>query len=297
MDHRIVQRVLVTGATSGVGGEVVRLLAGSGVAVSAMHRRREQAGDLRALGAEPVLADYDDQRSLQAAMKGCSDVFLVTPPLQGQFPRDQRAIDAAVTAGVHRVVRLSASDSNRTTKVPWARDHARADHYLADSGLRWTVLRASGFMENLAAAAPMVRRGFLPQAGGAGEFPLICSDDIAAVAHTVLTTPGHDRATYFLTGPDSLTFSQVAAAMSRHVGHRVRFVHLPGWAYMMLIRCGGQDWWKADGVRRQFADVVRHGHDIDMTHDVERLTGRPATTIDDYLQAHRHDFCRQPSKI
>lgn len=286
------ERVLVTGATSDIGSALVPLLVADGVQVRAMCREQSQQAALKQSGAEPVLADFDDESSLRAAMTGCSTLFLVTAPTPDQLNQEKRAIDTAKAVGVSRVVRISAADSNRVTAVPWANAHGWADHYLADSGLNWTILRPTAFMQNLAQQAPTIRLGLLPQTTGRGEVAMIDTSDIAAVAHRVIVEDGHDRATYFLTGPESLTMGRVAEVFSERLGKRVRFVQLPSWIYAVALRAAGQSWWTARGLRVQFAEVIRSGHDVDVTSEVARLIGRPAHTLRDYVQANREQFTR-----
>lgn len=290
-DHRDANPVLVTGATGGIGAELVRLLVAAGEPVRAMCRRPEQFDGLRAAGAEPVLADFDDEGSLRTAMTGCDRVFLLTAPSPQQLKQEKRAIAAAVAAGVRKVVRVSASDSNTTTGVPWARAHAFADAALAATDLDWTVLRPSAFLQNLAGSAPTIRRGLLPQTTGRGALAWIDSRDVAEVAARVLTTPGHARATYFLTGPEPLTMTEVAERTGRSLGHPVRFLQIPSLVFLLLVRFAGrQSWWMSRGLRVQFAGVVRPGHDNDVTHEVERLLGRPPRRLEDYLRDHEQVF-------
>ncbi len=283
--------ILVTGATGTIGGELVRLLVAAGRPVRAMARRPAQLTALADAGAEPVLADLDDAAALRTAMTGCAQVFLLTAPMEDQLAQERRAMDAAVAASVRRIVRVSAGDSNVGTAVPWARAHAHADRYLAGTGLSWTVLRPSAFFQNLVGSAPAVRRGFLPQTTGRGASPWIDARDVAAVAAAVLTSAGHDRATYFLTGPQPLTMTAIAERLGAATGRRVRFVQLPSPVFWLMLRTvGGQSRFMAGGLRAQFADVVRPGHDIDATAEVDRLTGRPARTLDDYLHDHLEAF-------
>lgn len=283
--------MLVTGATGGIGAELVRLLVAAGQPVRAMCRRPDQQDSLRTAGAEPVLADMDDAASLQLAMAGCERLFLLTAPTPDQLAQEKRAIDAAVAAGVQRVVRVSAGDSNVGTGVPWAQAHAHADAYLAATELDWTVLRPAAFFQNFEGAAVTIRRGLLPQTTGRGALSWIDTRDIAAVAAHVLRTTGHERATYFLTGPEALTMSQVAERFTNVLGRRVRFVQLPGYLYAALLRyAGGQSWFTALGLRVQFADVIRPGHDLDTTYEVQRLLGRPPHSLTDYIRDHADTY-------
>ncbi|TKV58474.1 NAD-dependent epimerase/dehydratase family protein [Nakamurella flava] len=279
--------VLVTGATGTIGSELIRLLTAQGVPVRALVRRRDQQQRLAGSGVEAVLGDLDDADSLRRALTGCDRLFLLTAPFPGQLDQERRAIDAAVTGGVQRLVRISAGDSNVSTDVPWAKAHAQADTYLATTELNWTVLRASAFLQNFAGSAPAIRRGILPQTTKNGAESWIDARDVAAVAARVLTEDGHDRATYFLTGPQALTMAEIAAVFGRVLGRRVRFVQLPGYVFAAMLRVAGKlSPFTTKGLRIQFAGVVRPGHDIDTTYEVPRLLGRPSRTVEDYLRDH-----------
>ena len=114
---------------------------------------------------------------------------------------------------------------------------------------------------------------------------------MAAVAARVLLDgpAAHRRATYFLTGPESLTFADVAGRLTAGLGRRVRAVALPRPAYVALLRAAGVDAFMAHGLGAQFADVVRRNVDIDTTSDVERLTGTAPRSMARWVEEH-HDL-------
>ncbi|GAA3560376.1 SDR family oxidoreductase [Microlunatus spumicola] len=283
--------VLVTGATGDVGGEVVRLLVAAGTEVHALHRRPEQASALAELGAEPVLGRLDDASDLRRLMSGVDRLFLLTPPIAQQVDLERTVITAAQTTHLRHVVRISAGDSNPRSPVPWARAHAWGDRRLAATDLDWTSVRPSAFMQNLVGQAEVIRRGLLPHTAGGGGVGWIDTRDVAAVAARVLLDgpEAHRRATYFLTGPESLTFADVAARLTAGLGRRVRAVALPKPAYVALLRAAGLDAFMAHGLGAQFADVVRHNVDIDTTWDVERLTGNAPRSMAGWVEEH-HDL-------
>lgn len=284
--------VLVTGATGDVGGEVVRLLVAAGTAVHALHRRPEQASALAELGAEPVLGRLDDEADLRRVMGRVDRLFLLTPPVAQQVDLERQLVAAAQATHLQHVVRISAGDSNVRSPVPWARAHAWGDRRLAATDLDWTSVRPSAFMQNLSWQAETIRRGLLPHTAGGGGIGWIDTRDVAAVAARVLLDgpAAHRRATYFLTGPESLTFADVAGRLTAGLGRRVRAVALPKPAYVALLRAAGVDAFMAHGLGAQFADVVRHNFDIDTTSDVERLTGDAPRTMDRWIEEHHELF-------
>ena len=284
--------ILVTGATGGIGGEICRLLATRGAPFRAMCRKPEQLGAFRDRGMDAVIGDFDRPDTLPGALRGCDTMFLITPPTPDQVRQESAAIDGAKPAGVRRVVKLSASDSNVRSPVPWARSHALIDHHLRASGVDWTILKPTAFMQNFLWFKDPISRGILPQVAGRGSVSWIDTRDIARVAATVLVDDGHVGATYFLTGPDTLDMAQVTDRLHAVLGRRVRYLNLPGPAFRGLLRLTGSSPWMAKGLVVQFADVVAGHHDIDPTFEVERITGAPARDFTQFATDNREAFVR-----
>lgn len=285
--------ILVTGATGDIGGEVCRLLDEAGTPFRAMCRKEEQREDFAKRGIDSVLGDFDRPETLPCAMEGCDTMLLVTPPTPPQVEQETAAIDAAKRAGLARIVKISAGDSNVNAPVPWARAHALIDHYLRQSGLRWTSLRPSAFMQNFLWFKDPIAKGFLPQVAGDGALGWIDSRDIARVAATVLTEDGHDQATYFLTGPEALDMRQIARRLTEVIGHKVRYLDLPNPVFGAILRLAGNSRWMTKGLIVQFDDVVAGHHDIDPTCEVERLTGKAPRDFVDFACDYRAQFARE----
>ncbi|WP_312491180.1 SDR family oxidoreductase [Sphingomonas sp.] len=285
--------ILISGATGGIGGEVCRLLQDAGTPFRAMARRPEQVDALRQKGMDAVLGDFDRAETLAAAMRGCDTLFLITPPTQSQFRQETGAIDAARREGVKRIVKISASDGNIHSPVPWARTHARIDHHLRGAGIDWTILKPTAFMQNFLWFKDPVAKGFLPQVAGKGSVSWVDTRDVARVAATVLTEDGHAGATYFLTGPETLDMKEAAARLGEVTGRRVRYLNLPKPLFAALLRLTGNSRWMTRGLVVQFADVVAGHHDIDPTFEIERLTGHPPRDFRTFVRDHRAAFTGQ----
>ena len=265
--------ILVTGATGGIGGEVCRLLDEAGVPFRAMCRKQEQVDSFLKRGLDAVLGDFSRPYTLVAAMEGCDQLFLITAPTKDQVELETAAIDAAKRAGIRKIVKISASDSNVRSPVPWAKSHALIDHHLRASGLAWTILKPTAFMQNFLWFKDPIAKGFLPQVAGDGSVSWVDTRDVARVAAKVLTQDGHDSATYFLTGPQTLDMKTIAGRFSQLLGHKVRYLNIPSAAFWALLRLTGNSRWMANGLVVQFADVVAGHHDIDPTFEIERITG------------------------
>ncbi len=284
--------ILVSGATGGIGGEVCRLFNLNQTPFRALCRKEEQVASLRKQGMDAVLGDFDRPETLQAAMQGIDTMFLITPPTPQQVAQETAAIDAAKAAGIGRIVKISASDGNVRSPVPWAKAHALIDHHLRAAGIGWTILKPTAFMQNFLWFKDPIAKGFLPQVTGSGSVSWVDTRDVARVAATVLTEDGHEGATYFLTGPETLDMKEASARLSKVIGHKVRYLDLPSPIFWAILRLTGNSKWMAKGLVVQFDDVVAGHHDIDPTFEIERLTGKPPHSFTDFIEDHREQFSR-----
>ena len=282
--------ILVTGATGSVGGEVCRLLHRANRPFRAMCRKPEQIDRFREEGMEAVQGDFDRPETLATAMQGIDLLLLISAPTPRQAEHEIAAIDAARRAGVGRIVKISASDSNVRTPVPWAKAHALIEQHLRSTDIDWTVLRASAFMQNLLWLKTPLSKGFLPQVADKGVVGWIDTRDVARTAVTVMGEEGHHRATYFLTGPEGLDMRQIAGRLSDVFARRVRYIDLPNPIFAAILRLSGNSRWMTKGLVVQFDHVVAGHHDIDITCEVERLTGAPPRSLSEFARDYRDAF-------
>jgi uncharacterized protein YbjT (DUF2867 family) len=156
--------------------------------------------------------DLRDTASLRAALDGAEQLFLLTPHSPDQDLLEANAIDAAVAAGVRRVVKISGGAPSLGPNGPTstAVAHWRSERHIEDSGLRFCFLRASFLMQNLETIVP--RAGLLLAPFGDAPIAMVDARDVAASAVAALVDDGPDTA-WHLTGPAGVTFRDVAGAM------------------------------------------------------------------------------------
>ncbi len=282
--------ILVTGATGSVGSELVVRLCAGGSPTRALVRSPEKADALRGYDCEIAVGDYGDAAELDRAMCDVQAVFLVAPPSPDLPAQERNVLDAALRAGRPRVVKLASIGVGTPEFGRLADIHTEALAALERSGLPHTVLVPNLYMQDLLGfAAPVQESGLLPVPGGDAAVSHIDARDIAAVAAHVLTGPGHDGATYALTGPESLTYAEVAAELSRVLDRDVRYLDAtPEQARAATLASGGSEWF-ADGLVEMLA-AVRQGKAAKVTDEVARAIGRPARTMARFLAEHRAAF-------
>ena len=213
--------ILVTGATGNVGAEIVRLLVEQGYPVKAA--MRDVQGAEERFGEGTDLIDYVSfnfgrPETYEAAFRGVKAMFLMRPPAVADASKLNAAVDAAKVAGVQHVVFLSLQGVEKNPVVP----HAKTEKYLKSSGLTYTFLRASFFMQNLDTThrKDIAEYGEIFVPAGRGKTSFIDVRDIAAVAVKALTEEGHENRAYELTGADALDYFQVADIFTEVLNQR-----------------------------------------------------------------------------
>jgi uncharacterized protein YbjT (DUF2867 family) len=274
----------VTGSTGWLGGLVARALAESGVPQRLLVRDVGRAPDLA--GALPVQAAYADRAASEAALAGVETLFMVSAAENEHRLAEHRAfVDAAAAAGVRHVVYVSFFGAAPDATFTLARDHAATEQHLKDSGVAWTFLRDNLYLEFV---DQMVGEdGVVRGPAGDGRAAVVAHEDIARVATAVLLDPSaHAGETYSLTGPEALTFTEMASVVSEVTGREVGFHdgRLEG-ARAARSVYGAPDW-QVDAWVSTYTAVAR-GELDGVTDDVERLTGRRPLSLRAYLESRR----------
>jgi uncharacterized protein YbjT (DUF2867 family) len=287
--------ILVTGATGHIGSELVRLLAEQGTPARALIHTPDKAAPIQRLGLETAVGDFEQPDTLDAAMAGCDQLFLLSPPTPRQPEQEQHVIDAAKRAGVAHVVKQSVPWADPDAGLVFCRWHGQIEQHLEGSGLAYTLLRPSNFMQNfLMSAQPVAEQGVLYGMLGEGRVGFIDTRDIAAVAAQLLTNPGHQGASYTLTGPEALSAAEVAERLSAAIGRQVRYVDLPPEAFGQALAGAGLPGWLVDGVV-EGNKLLAAGHGAELTDEVAKVPGRPPRTFAQFAADHRLAFGGQPS--
>lgn len=282
--------ILVTGATGMFGSRVVKALLARGERPRAMSRSESGASTLADLGAEPVLADMEDPASLERAMEKVSRVFLVSPMHPNLAQRELNVVEAARRSGVDHVVKLYGSVRHGEDELN--RMHQEAITALKQSGLHWTLVSPNTIMEtNLFPHAPSIKQdGAIYASAGQGRMGMVSADDTAEAAGVVLTTPGHHEQNYELTGPESVTYADVAEAFTRVLGRPVRYEDLPEEELGQILVSLGYTPEQAELEVLCHFRIFREGAADLVTDTFERLTGRKPTSVEDFIRRHKQVF-------
>jgi uncharacterized protein YbjT (DUF2867 family) len=273
-------RVLVMGASGTVGSEVVRRLVAAGERPLAFARDPERARKRLGAGAGLVVGDLDRPETVEAGLAGVERVFLLTRQNSQQPDWERKVVQAAARSGVRHLVKLSVFRADDDSPLRIARQHREAERVLEQSGLAFTILRPVFFMQNLFG---MLRNGTIHTAALDGPVAMIDARDIARVAATVLTTAGHEARTYTLTGPEPLTFDEVAGILSAQIGVRIGHVRVTSDDVRGALQRTGVPAWFADDMAKLHR-MLAGGYENVVTEDVRAVTGRSACTFEQFAR-------------
>jgi uncharacterized protein YbjT (DUF2867 family) len=277
---------LVTGATGNVGSQVVRELRGRGVAVRAFVRDPDRAVRQLGGGADLAVGGFSDAASVRRALEGVDAVFLSSGDGLQKVEHETAVIDAAAAAGVQRIVKASTIRAEVGSPLPPFDWHGQIEQHLRRSAVPAVVLQASFYMTNLLMSADQIRehgRLFAPAAEG--KIAMIDPRDVAAVAAVALTTAGHAGRTYVLTGPEALTYSQIAAHLSAATGRPIEFVDVPDAALRQGLVAAGMPDWLVEHLLALFG-IIRQDALAETTDTVHALTGRSPRTFAEFARDH-----------
>jgi uncharacterized protein YbjT (DUF2867 family) len=221
-------------------------------------------------------------------MEGVERVFLNSGPTEDLVELQGNVIAAARRAGVRHVVKLSVfgADLPQAGTVRFMRQHVEVERTLRDSGLAWTMLRPTFFMQNLLGSAATIRQAgaiFMP--AGDGRAPYIDTRDIADVAAVTLTQGGHEGRAYELTGPEDLSFHDMAREIGAAIGKDVKYVPVSDDQARQSLLAAGIPAWNVEGLL-ELMKATRNGWMAGVTGEAERLTGHPARTFAAFAREH-----------
>jgi NAD(P)H dehydrogenase (quinone) len=291
--------ILVTGATGQVGYRLMEELADVRAEATAMVRVEAKAADLPG-SPQHVVASLDDPPAAEV-LQAFDRVFLLSPAHEGQVELETIFIDALVAAG-HRphVVKIVVDGfQDPGCDVRFMRTHRQIAVHLDATGLPATYLAPNLFMENLLEAADTIRdQGTIFAPAAQGRIGLVAASDVARVAARILTDDGsgHEDQTYVLTGPEALSYADVAARVSAVFAREVDYDDLAEAQAKEQMQASGLSPWQVDGNLELF-EWIRHGGTDSVTSTVRDLTGDDPQTIEDWLSEMRAAFVGRPEDL
>jgi NAD(P)H dehydrogenase (quinone) len=280
-------KIGITGAGGQMGAALLRyaLDRTAGANIVAVTRDLKKLEAFSASGIEARAGDFNQPAGLAAAFEGIERLVIIptTDLAPGVRIRQHGdAIDAAVAAGVKHVIYISTVSPRPDAGCTLFDSHFRTEQKLIASAPAWTILRMSIYADTLADPAKRAVASGAYSAVPGAPAAYVTRDDIAAAAAGILTTPGHEGVTYHATGPVSIDQPEVAALIAKASGKPVALTAMTAAEQRAGLEAAGLPPFVVSAVVG-FHDGLRAGAFDLVTGDVERLSGRPATSPAEFL--------------
>lgn len=277
--------ILVIGATGTIGTELVAQLAQGGERVRILTRDPKKATKFGSK-VEVVMGNLDDPNSLIPAMESVERFFLITSSTQ----QDKNALVAAKEVGVKHVVKISTQEAGWTPVEGHGHWHKEREELIRASGVSWTILRPCMFMNSALSWARSIRLdGAITSSGGSGKLGAIDPFDVAAVAKVALITKGHENIAYELTGPELLSFGDMAVVLTKVIDRPVRHVEISDAEQGEIFAKMGLPKYTVDGLVETYS-LVRAGRFAYLTEDVGKVTGKKPRSFEAWARQHIDAF-------
>lgn len=286
--------ILVTGAAGLSGSAVVRELAGNGVPVRALVRNRAKAGALEGRRhVQIVEGDMARAETLGSALEGIARVLLISSSNPQMLETQCRFIDACKASSVAHVVKFSGKECGigfSAQNFRFTRMHEEIERYLQESGLAWTHLRPSQFMQVYLREVPTIatKSALLLPLEDVKLSP-VDIDDIAKIAFAILVRGGHEGRAFDITGPQALSMPQIAACIGETIGKPIRYQNVSPEDRRRALLAAGLPPFLVDALDEQAAERRRHPESrVDLgTH---ALFGVKPTTFAEFARRHTAIF-------
>src|SRR5499425_1732826 len=255
--------LLITGAAGASGILIVKALSQKGQRLRALIRHENKSELFRGMpGVEVLVADMARPETLGAALEGVETALVISSADERMLDTQCTFVDAARASGVRRVVKFSGQESGidfDARAFPFTRMHDEIEAHIEHSGLRWTHLRPSQFMQVYLREAPSIAKGgVLALPAGDIELSPVDLDDVAAIAAAVLADDQADGRRLVITGPQALTMHDVAREIEEAIGRSVSYRPVTIEERSTTLKSVGLPPFLIDALAEQAAERLRH---------------------------------------
>lgn len=282
--------ILLTGATGKTGSATAKALNEKGITFRALIRNEEKRGDIESLGGEVVIGSIENKEAVDQSMVDVETALILLPNSENQLSLEKQLVDSAIQAGAKRVVKMSSIEATPDATSPIPKLHLESEEYIKQSGLSWTMIKPNFYMQNLLASAGTIKdqgKIFLPM--GEGKTGMIDTTDVGKVLAKVLSEDGHESMNHEITGPEILSFNEVAEIFSKGLDKQVDYVDVPLAAYKETLGQFLTNQWHLDAVIDLFKGIADGGIE-EKTDTYSELMGESPKSLSEFISENSFIF-------
>ena len=280
------ETILVTGATGNIGHEIISSIDKTLFNIRGTIKSKQDTERLPK-GVEPVIFDFENINTFSKALEGVSRVFLMRPPQMGDPKKFHPFIDACKESKIKQIVFLSLLGVQYNPLAP----HGYIEKYIVKSGIPYTLLRPSFFMQNLSTThcKDIKECNEIVVPAGKGRTSFIDSRDVGAFGAKVFESASHLNKAYDLTGSEALNYYQVAGIISNTTSKKIVYTNPSSAEFVKRM--------ESNGVSKDFINVMKGIYLVaklrlagKITKDFEVVMGRKPITFEKFAKDNRELF-------
>jgi uncharacterized protein YbjT (DUF2867 family) len=289
--------LLLTGATGAAGSFIANEFVRQQVPVRILVRHKTKAKRLENKPSiELVEGDMASRSSLASALDGVDRALMISASSMDMVETQCTFIDASKAAGVRHIIKFSGLDARIDTTFPFGRMHKDIEQYLETSGLAWTHLRPTGFMQEYLREAPsIVHDGALYLALGEVRLNPVDLVDVGKIGFHLLRDGGHEGQRLHLTGPEALTMAEVAERISRAIERPVRYVAISQEQRRQALIAHGIPAPIANALDKQVHERLKGGLESEVDLSTHKLFNIQPTTFMEFAKRNAESF--EPTSV
>jgi uncharacterized protein YbjT (DUF2867 family) len=282
--------ILVTGSTGNLGSQVVKQLSLLNGNIRAAVQSKNRADEIKNTRAELVEMNFNRPETIRMAFEGVHKLFLLTPFVPNMVEISTNLVDEAKKAKVKHIVKQSAFGSDMEPHITMNKLHRQVEEAIEFSGINYTFLRPTSFMQNYLGFANSIKlQGvfYAPLADSRSSF--VDVRDIAAVAVQALTQGGYENKAYNITGPEAVSNYDIANILSKSTGRKITYVNVSDDDARKEMKENGMQEWTINALMELF-NFQKAGNSSTVYHDVERITGRKPISFSQFAKDYAEAF-------
>ena len=275
--------ILLTGATGKTGSATAKALSERGRKLRALIRNEEKREGIESLGGEVINGSIENKEAVDQSMVDVETALILLPNSENQLSLEKQLVDSAKQAGAKRIVKMSSIEATPDATSPIPKLHLESEEYIKQSGLSWTMIKPNFYMQNLLASAGTIKdqgKIFLPM--GEGKTGMIDTTDVGKVLAKVLSEDGHESMNHEITGPEILSFYEVAEIFSKGLDKQVDYVDVPLAAYKETLGQFLTNQWHLDAVIDLFKGIADGGIE-EKTDTYSELMGESPKSLSEFI--------------
>lgn len=286
--------ILVFGATGKTGSEIIKQLLARSASIRVLIRDADKAAYFKEKGIDVVIGDANDIAAVTLALTGITKVYLVLANSQHQLEQEKLITDCAKKSGVKLLVKQSSLETMIYPNNPIPKAHLESEQYIKSSGLNWVIIRPTFFNQMLLMCAYNIKANdtlIFPMANGC----VAATDvrDVAEIAATVLTEPGHNNKTYDISGTEFLSFNTIAAIFSKVLNRQITYVSQSLSEYRKMLETRLNDEWRINAVCEELNSLSTCSINYVARDNIQRILGRPARSVEQFVEDYKEAFVKE----